>query len=169
MKSLVFSTLLAGSLALGSCASIVSRSHYPVAISSAPAGATVTVLDRGGKEIFSGTTPAALELKSSAGFFQRAKYTVTFKKPGFDTKTMALEANVNGWYFGNLLFGGWIGMLIVDPATGAMYRISQRDMQAALTQSTSYSPGQPDPHGLRIASLTDVPDQLRPLMVRVPQ
>lgn len=30
---------------------------------------------------------------------------------------------MDGWYWGNILFGGLIGMLAVDPATGAMYKL----------------------------------------------
>ena len=33
---------------------------------------------------------------------------------------------MDGWYIGNILFGGLIGMLIVDPATGAMYNLPDR-------------------------------------------
>lgn len=32
-----------------------------------------------------------------------------------------IVSTVNGWYIGNILFGGVIGLLAVDPATGAMY------------------------------------------------
>ncbi|WP_174263189.1 CsgG/HfaB family protein [Citrifermentans bemidjiense] len=30
---------------------------------------------------------------------------------------------MNGWYWGNIVFGGVIGLLIVDPATGAMWKM----------------------------------------------
>jgi hypothetical protein len=30
---------------------------------------------------------------------------------------------MDGWYIGNILFGGVIGFLIVDPATGAMWKL----------------------------------------------
>lgn len=35
---------------------------------------------------------------------------------------------MNGWYIGNLLFGGIIGLLIVDPATGAMWTLIPRKL-----------------------------------------
>jgi len=108
-----------------------------------------------------------VQLKSGAGFFQRAKYTIKFTKPGFATQTIPLEASVNGWYFGNLVFGGWIGMLIVDPATGAMYRIPQKDVQVALSQATAFDLNPTDPTGLRIVSLDEVPASTRALMVKV--
>ena len=36
-----------------------------------------------------------------------------------------IQGKLDGWYFGNLLFGGLIGMVIVDPITGAMYRLEK--------------------------------------------
>jgi hypothetical protein len=167
MKARLPILLLAGASLLNSCASIVSHSRWPVTLSSAPVGATVSVLDRGGREVFSGVTPAAVQLKSGAGFFQRAKYTINFSKPGFATKTIPLEADVNGWYFGNLLFGGFIGLIIVDPATGAMYRLSQRDVQAALVETTAFNLNPASPNSLRIVSLDELPASARALMVRV--
>lgn len=167
MKVTLPSCLLAGTALLSSCASIVSHSTWPVALSSAPIGASVSVVDRSGREIFTGTTPAAVQLKSSAGFFQRAKYSIKFTKAGFATQTIPLEADVNGWYFGNLLFGGLIGMLIVDPATGAMYRIPQKDVQVALAQTTAFDLNPTNPTGLRIVSLDEVPASARALMVKV--
>jgi hypothetical protein len=145
----------------------VSHSSWPVTLSSAPQGASVSVLDRGGKEVFTGVTPASVQLKSGAGFFQRAKYTINFTKPGYAAKAIPLEADVNGWYFGNLLFGGAIGMLVIDPATGAMYRISQRDVQAALVEVTAFDLNPTAPNGLRIVSLDELPANARSLMVRV--
>lgn len=130
-------------------------------------GASVSIIDRGGKEVYTGTTPAAVQLKSGAGFFQRAKYSIKFTKAGFATQTIPLEADVNGWYFGNLFFGGAIGMLIVDPATGAMYRISQKNVQATLAQTTAFDLNPTAPNGLRIVSLDEVPASTRALMVKV--
>lgn len=76
---------------------------------------------------------------------------------------------MNGWYFGNLLLGGAIGMLIVDPITGAMYRFRDKEVQATLSQATGFNLETPASNGLRIVSLDQVPGQLRPLLVKVPQ
>ncbi len=35
---------------------------------------------------------------------------------------------MNGWYAGNIVFGGLIGILIVDPATGAMWDIKENNI-----------------------------------------
>lgn len=43
-----------------------------------------------------------------------------------------VTGGVSGWYVANLLFGGLIGLLIVDPLTGAMYNLSPEDVNAVL-------------------------------------
>lgn len=120
--------LLSGALAAillftTSCASIVSKSNYPVTLHSYPSEAKVTITDKKGEVVYSGQTPAQVKLKSGAGFFSKAHYDVTFEKEGYATSQVPVEFKLDGWYFGNILFGGFIGLLIVDPATGAMYKL----------------------------------------------
>jgi len=126
--------VVAGLFILGtSCASIVSKSIYPVTIDSEPRGANVVIYNRRGFEVFKGGTPALVKLKSGAGFFQRAIYNIEISKDGYATKKVEVTATLNGWYFGNILFGGVIGFLIVDPATGAMYRLNDVAVNETLT------------------------------------
>lgn len=108
------------------CASIVSKSEYAVAINSNPDAARFSITNRAGQKIHSGVTPASINLKSSSGYFKGETYTIELEKEGYSPKTYTLTSSVNGWYFGNILFGGLIGMLIVDPATGAMYKLPER-------------------------------------------
>lgn len=105
------------------CASIVSKSHYPVTINSTPPGATVTIKDKRGKEIHKAVTPATITLRSGAGYFSPAKYSLNYEKEGYEKAVSSLSAGFDGWYVGNIVFGGLIGLLIVDPATGAMWRL----------------------------------------------
>jgi len=114
----MFAALLA--FLVSGCATILSSSSYPLAISTNPAGAKITVTNKKGLEIFSGITPANLTLAAGDGFFSKASYLVKMEKPGYETRTIPVDFRVDGWYFGNILFGGIIGILIVDPATGAM-------------------------------------------------
>jgi hypothetical protein len=72
--------------------------------------------------------------------------------PGYKTHTVTLESNVSGWYVGNILFGGLIGMLIVDPITGAMYTLSPQNVDGALEKTaTSSADG-----ALRVALIQDL-------------
>jgi hypothetical protein len=43
-------------------------------------------------------------------------------------------SKVEGWYWGNILFGGLIGMIIVDPATGAMYKLDTEAVDVSLVK-----------------------------------
>lgn len=109
---------------LVSCASIVSKSEYPVSLMSSPSGAQVQV-KKNGNVIHQGTTPSTVTLSASSGFFTPAKYEVVFSKKGQPQQIVPLTAGIDGWYFGNILFGGFVGLLIVDPATGAMFKLPE--------------------------------------------
>ena len=122
MKKTILSAVVSATILTG-CSSIVSKSNYPVTINSNPNGATFIVTNKAGEEIHNGTTPSTVTLKSSAGYFKGESYTITLNKEGYDPKEYTLASSIDGWYFGNILFGGVIGMLIVDPATGAMYNL----------------------------------------------
>lgn len=108
---------------LSGCASIVSTSTYPVTFKSNPPGARLTITDENGNVIHQGSAPTTLTLKADNGFFDMAEYTVV--AVGEDGKEVraTLQAKLDGWYLGNIIFGGLIGLLIVDPATGAMFRL----------------------------------------------
>ncbi len=118
-------TALLLALILPSCASIVSKSNWPVTVNSNPSGLAFTITNRSGKVIHQAATPSTVTLKSGAGFFKSGKYTITAIKDGKTVSQTTLTAKLNGWYLGNIIFGGLIGILIVDPATGAMYALPE--------------------------------------------
>lgn len=146
------SIVLSSSILFTSCASIVSKSSYPISINSAPSEAQIVIKDKKGIEIFSGQTPATLKLKSGSGFFGKARYQVTFNKSGYQTKTVPVEFKLNGWYFGNLLFGGVLGMLIIDPATGAMYKIETEFLNETLLPTKTTASNE-----LRVYNIGEIP------------
>ena len=122
------------------CASIVGESRYPVAVSSAPPGASFEITDKNGTVVHSGNTPSTVTLKSGKGYFSGQTYKLHFKKEGYPDKTVELDSSLSGWYWGNILFGGLIGMLIVDPLTGAMYKLPEfasADMGKPLAEATA--------------------------------
>jgi len=106
-------------LSLTSCASIVSKSSYSVSINSSPNQAKFTIKNKNGIAIHSGTTPSFVTLSSGDGYFKKANYIIQYEKSGYNPKEQQLIPELNGWYWGNILLGGLIGMLIVDPLTGA--------------------------------------------------
>lgn len=119
------SVILVVLLFVSGCASIVSKSEWPVDVTSNPSGATCTVKNRDGKVIKTAITPAGFMLKSGDGYFKRASYTFSFEKEGYQPASAEMTAGLNGWYWGNIIFGGLIGMLAVDPGTGAMWDLEE--------------------------------------------
>ena len=124
-------------LALASCASIVSKSDWLVTLDTEPSGATITIRDEDGNIVDSGHTPITLSLSAKDGFFTKADYDVEAHYPGYAESHSTLSAQMNPWYFGNLIFGGVIGLFLVDPATGAMWKLKDPKvihLTAAATQ-----------------------------------
>lgn len=121
--------LIALVMLLGGCATIASRSEYPVKIFSRPEGAEITILDRDGDTVFTGKTPATVTLKAGAGNFVSEDYIVTFRRPGHPPFSARIQVGLDGWYlFGNLFSAGPIGWFIVDPTTGAMWTLKDVDV-----------------------------------------
>ena len=113
------------------CATIMSKSEYLVNIQSAPKGASYVIKNRAGEEVWHGTTPDTVTLKAGAGYFKGERYQITFtlpkngKNPAV-SKTVELDSKLDGWYLGgNLIFGGLLGYLVIDPLTGAMYKLPE--------------------------------------------
>jgi hypothetical protein len=107
------------------CASIVDGGRKKVKLNSNPSGATVTVSDEQGQTIVT-NTPAVVRLDRFEGYFKGKKYTVKFELPGYYPSELQINPTLNPWYFGNILFGGVIGIAIVDPLTGAMWTLNPR-------------------------------------------
>jgi hypothetical protein len=125
MKKIVLPFVSIALLAtLISCATLLSESVYPVTITSDPSDAKITVTDSNKNIVFQGKTPAEVNLKAGNGFFKKASYTIRFEKKGYKDSVYTLTSTLDGWYFGNLLSGNIvIGMLIIDPITGAMWQL----------------------------------------------
>jgi hypothetical protein len=163
MKVKITSIILITTILFSSCASIVSKSSYPISINSTPSDAKISITNKKGIEIFTGNTPASLKLKSGDGFFSKASYQVKFEKAGFAAKTVPVEFKLNGWYFGNLLFGGFIGMLIIDPATGAMYKLETEFLNEPLTKLNAMN----SQRELKIIDINEIPKTWKEKLVLV--
>lgn len=118
MKKTLFFLL---ALSVQGCASIVGNSANPVWIDSNATDTEFVIRNRYGLEVKRGRTPAIAVLETGAGYFKPGVYTVEFNAPGYQSLRYPLESHLNAWYWGNLL--NPLGMLLVDPATGAMWRL----------------------------------------------
>jgi len=108
---------------LPGCATILSGSKNTVDIRTDPPAADIVILDRKGQEVFSGKSQAVVRLKTGAGYFVPAVYTVKINAPGYQERVVRIRSTINGLYFANIFIGGALGMLIIDPATGAMWKL----------------------------------------------
>ncbi len=146
------------------CATIFSHSQWPVAVNSNPSGAEVCITDRLGNQVQKGTTPVTVTLSAKGGYFSPAGYDLEVKMNGYTTARGHLEAQMNGWYMGNLLIGGAIGMLVVDPLSGAMWKLPPKytinlDRPAITGDSV---------HKLDVVGLSSIPLELRSELVPLP-
>ena len=157
----VFSLIILIVLVFTGCASILSKSNYPVTISSNPDVAEITIKNSSEQNVFKGKTPATITLKAGAGFFKGENYTVAFQKAGYGSYEATITRGIDGWYFGNLLFGGLIGILIVDPATGAMWTLKDLHVELSLEEA-----GLKDEQ-LKIVSIDEIPKELHSRLTRV--
>lgn len=128
-KNIIVSALSLVCVLFSGCASIVDGGAQTVRINSNPSGAKLSIFDKNGKAVVVQTTPASISLKRNSGFFSGEKYKVIFETPGYYPKQTYIQSTMNGWYLGNVIFGGVIGLLIVDPATGAMWTLSPKETE----------------------------------------
>jgi len=130
------SSIATSVLLCSGCASIVGKSDYPVSLNSSPPGAEVRVSDEQGTEIFRGTTPTIAVLRSGDGYFSAAHYSLHFSGESSEERTTMLSPAIDPWYIGNLIFGSLIGFLIVDPATGAMFKLPDSVTVSVIREGT---------------------------------
>lgn len=152
-----------------SCATIMGQSGpETLNIRSTPDQASVVITDENDTKIFEGKTPTALPVEKKRGYFRGKKYTVKISKSGYAEQTVTVDTRLNGWYIGgNLIFGGLLGYLIVDPATGAMWTLDTKEINTTLAASKQGAIIEPNKAG--IVLLQDVPLSLRDKMVKVSQ
>lgn len=155
--------LLLPVVCLTGCATIVGKDVFPLTINSRPDGASISIVDEKGKKMFTGTTPSTVTLSAGEAYFHAKTYTITFSKPGFADQHATVKSTLSGWYFGNILFGGLIGVLIVDPISGKMWKL-QPDVTANLTEKLAMNQERP---ALKIVTLSQIPNNLRKYLVSI--
>lgn len=125
MKTLFKILPFAALMAFQSCATIVSGSRQTIKFNSIPASATVLI-----NEVEIGKTPVEKDLK------RNQNYQVVIKMDGYKTYQTTLTKKFNEWYIGNVVFGGIIG-LVVDPISGAMYKLTPKELTSRLEKDNS--------------------------------
>jgi len=130
----ITSSLLALFL-LGSCASIIHGPNQSIDFSSQPTGAKIFI---DGKEY--GITPKTVDLKRKGRLkgeiSSKKEYAVKVELEGFYPYEVKLKREMDGWFLGNIIFGGLIG-IIIDASNGAMYKLNPDQVIAQMGKSTS--------------------------------
>jgi len=111
------------------CATIMHGSSQDVSISSQPTGATVTIDNQP-----AGVTPVAAKLK------RKDMHHIAIHMDGYQPFEMVTTRKVSGWVWGNIVFGGLIG-LAVDAMTGGLYEVRPEQINGQLAKSGALLPG----------------------------
>lgn len=106
---------------LAGCGTIFNGATEPVQISSTAADASFVITDHTGKQVATGTAGQTVRLDNGSGYMMPGRYTIQMSAPGYEDATARAMANFSGWYLGNILIGGALGMLVLDPLTGGMW------------------------------------------------
>jgi hypothetical protein len=117
--------LLAGLTCFSGCATIFSDHKYPVTVDNSGGATFFAVRNRKGQVIHQGVTPQQVTLDANAHPFWPAKYEVTYAGQGDYVQQRDIPVKVDPWIAGNLIIGGVPGLL-VDGATGAMWKLPKR-------------------------------------------
>jgi hypothetical protein len=114
---------------VASCGSIIHGRNQEIGIGSTPSGAKVTI-----DNLTSANTPFVAKLS------RKHLHVVKLESEGFAPMDVTLTRSVSGWAWGNIIFGGLIG-LAVDAGTGGLYKLSPEQLNTTLaTKSASIAP-----------------------------
>ncbi|MDX9959688.1 MAG: hypothetical protein RBT68_14710 [Spirochaetia bacterium] len=131
-----------GLLPMIGSATIMKGGEQNMSFTSDPKDAPVSVYNSSGIVVAGGRTPITLPISRGDGYFKPGKYRVVFEAPGYSPKEIWLTGSLEaGWYLvGNLFLSGWIGWLVVDPITGAMWNLKPSVVSANLDPSLAEAP-----------------------------
>jgi len=136
MKTKILILALAVAFLFSGCASIIHGPIQTVDFTSQPTGAKVTI---DGKEY--GMTPQSVDLRRMGRLKgesqEKNAYNVKIELEGYYPYELEIKREMDGWFMGNVLFGGLIG-IIIDAANGSMYKLTPDQVSAAMGQTTTY-------------------------------
>src|SRR5512134_1514231 len=119
---------------LSGCSSLMCGRTQTVPLTSSPPKATITVYNEFNDVLFTGTTPCNVNLRRSTTQGEAGYYKIIFRKEGYAPQDFILTGRKNRAYFANIPFGV-VGMIAVDPVTGAMWTLSPMEGSAKLKQN----------------------------------
>lgn len=103
-----------------SCATIMHGTRQKIGVSSTPTGASVTIDNKP-----YGKTPLFADLS------RKDNHIIKIEMPNHMPFEATLTRGVSGWSWGNIVFGGLIG-LAVDAISGGLYKLTPEQVIAEL-------------------------------------
>lgn len=113
-------TILLFLLLTKACGTIIQGTTQEVGINSNPSNASVTINGQN-----HGNTPMIIDLK------RKDSHMVKIELDGYHPYETTLTRTTSGWVWGNIIFGGLIG-LAVDASAGGMYQLTPEQIEAEL-------------------------------------
>ncbi|MFZ1809011.1 MAG: PEGA domain-containing protein [Cyclobacteriaceae bacterium] len=117
------------------CASIIHGPTQSVDFSSQPSGAKITI---DGQDY--GVTPKSVDLRRKGRLKgenkDKKEYAVKIELEGFYPYEIKIKREMDGWFLGNIIFGGLIG-IIIDAANGSMYKLTPDQIIAQMGNATA--------------------------------
>jgi hypothetical protein len=165
IKTLALVVIFGSAAFMSGCATIIHSGPRAIPVASTPPGAKVSIYDRDNKLVLTNTTPFVAQLNTKYAYFKAQSYRLVFEMPGHASTEVRLDSTLSGWYWGNFAFGGLLGMLVVDPLTGAMYNLTPEKVETPLTASQSKLIR--DGGGVLVVLLSQATDDERASMVRI--
>ena len=143
-------TLLA--LLLVGCSTIMNGTTQEIGFSSNPTGAKVCIDNQ-----VCGKTPYVFKVS------RKDNHIVRLEMEGYQPYETTLTRRVSGWVWGNIVFGGLIG-LAVDAISGGIYKLTPEQIEGTLQQAQVSSLSdtnflkiilvrEPDPNWVKVAQL----------------
>jgi PEGA domain-containing protein len=120
--------LVIGAFSVSACATLMHGASQNIGISSSPTGAAVSVDHQAGA-----ATPYVATLS------RKDNHIVRLSMDGYAPAELTLTKSVSGWVWGNLVFGGLIG-LGVDAISGGLYNLTPDQLQATLAKQGASIP-----------------------------
>jgi len=120
-------TAIAVTVIMPSCGTIMHGTTQQVGIGSSPSGANVAINNQS-----FGKTPTIADLKRGEN------HIVKIQMAGYAPYETTITKSVSGWVWGNIVFGGLIG-LAVDGISGGIYKLTPEQIQANLNKGGNAS------------------------------
>lgn len=115
------------SLFLSSCATILQGTKQTIGISSTPSSADIWIDGQ-----YIGKSPMAVKL------LRQDNHLIRLELDGYLPHEIYLTKKLNQWTFGNIIFGGFIG-LAVDAISGAIYKLTPDQVHAHMSMNHASS------------------------------